>query len=458
MALLMDPNRPALLQGAGSQMTASQIAEETAKERARIAALKAAQQSALTSPRPSPMAPAAGAARGLLGKFGGAALGPVGAMAQGVLAPGRLDPSELSPEQRAKLGQMPPEDAAAAQQYAQGVGQRAAAAGVATRDKHMPAVDSRIKPNVMQEPTGDASKVPGAEPASDPLGDLEPLRQQAKAGLDVAQARGELPVKEISEALVDKQIADSGEKVSGEERQKRISQERKLVSDLPNSEKTDYLSWAIVAAGLVAVALDKSGQAGDNFVAAFGAEMKRGHESKLEQQKLDARKAERAEDRDLVREGRDIDNQQLDKRFEQQSTIQKAQFKQQMLMLDQQQGLQREEMAMQRAYNNSMMGFKQKQLEAAQAKSTMGESPKLNLEQADAENITKGIADQLGVPFSDGVTSAVAAQMRAAARTDPNFDPARFVQVWVQANQAKLQQTDPFFGSPETQFAPLQQQ
>lgn len=435
--LLLDPNRPALLQGAGQKMTAKQIAEEVAKEKAKDAAAKAASKAALTSTKA-----AAPAARGLLSRGVGAALGPVGLGFQAALAPGNLDGGELSPEQRDSM--MPQDQADSANQYAQGVAQRAAQAGIDYKNDMTP----EPTPQVAQE-------APQESPQVDPMVAAEPLRQQAKVGLDVAQSRGNLPVKQIATALVDKQIESEGTKISPGDREKRISQERKLISDLPKEEKTDYLSWALVAAGLVAGALDESGGAGRAFGTALDSQLERKNKLKLQEAEKEARAAELETEREFRREQMDNSNAQMDKRFTQQDKQLASQQAQQMLLFEKGQELQRAQMSQQERYQNSMLGLQQQRIEAAIAKESGAAAPKLDIKQEDAESITKGISSQLGVPFSKEVNQSVAAQLRAAAKTDPNFDPQRFVQMWIKANQNKLETKDPFFGAPRTNFKPI---
>lgn len=395
--------------------------------------------------RQAPQA-AQAAGRGLLSRVGGAALGPIGLGAQALLRPGELGDGELTEEQKAALGTMPKADADAYRSWAEGVAGRAAQAGINTRNQHMPAVDSRIQPTAMQEPTGDVSKVPN----------YEPLRQQAKAGLEVAQSRGELPVKEIATALVDKQIEASGEKTSPEDRQKRISQERKLISDLPSEERSDYLSWALIAAGLVASAVDEG--AGQAFAGSLDASLKRAHERNMKVEERTERKAAREEEREFQRENFDRQDANIDKRFDQQDKMQERQFAQQKLLFDEGQKLQREQMAQQASYQSAMLGLRQQQLEAKLAASQGGAAPKLDLKQEDAEKITDGVSSQLGYPLSKEVNRSLSAQLRAAAKTDPNFDPQRFVQVWLNANADKLEKHDPWGpGDNITRFKPLKQ-
>lgn len=307
------------------------------------------------------------------------------------------------------------------------------------------------------QPTAQPVPAPvGASQASvDAVGQIEPLRQQAKAGLEVAQARDKLPVKEIATALVDKQIEASGEKTSKEERQRKISQERKLISDLPADERTDYLSWALVAAGLVASAADESGEAGRAFAASSESALQRSHDAAVKKAEAAERKAAREEDREFRREGMDREEALLDKRFDQQDKQQQAQFDQQMLVLGEQQKMQREQMAQQASYQNAMLGLRQQQIEAKLAAAQGGQAPKLDLNQEDAVDIVSGVSQQFGAPLSKEVASAAAAQLRVDARLNPNLDPATFMQTWLKANAGKLQTEDPILGSPRVNFAPI---
>lgn len=442
MAGLLDPNRPALLQmGAGKEMTAKQIAQEYAKEKAREEISKATTKAALTSAKAAPQTSSLGAAKGLLGRIGGAAFGPIGAGIQAAVMPGELGNGELSREQNEALIDIPQDESDKYKAWAEGVAGRAAQAGIDYRNQ--------MTPEVQQE---------APAPVVDPMVAAEPIRQQAKVGLDVAQARGDLPVKQIATALVDKQIEASGEKSTPEDRQKRISQERKLISDLPAEEKSDYLSWALVAAGLIAGATDESGAAGRAFGAGFESELNRKHQKKLKQEEREMRKEEREEDRDMQREVMENQNESLDKRFAQQDkTLEKTQA-QQMLLFDKGQELQRAQMAQQERYQSAMLGLQQNRIDAALAKANGQAAPKLDINQDDAEEITKGVASQLGVPLSKEVNQSLAAQLRAAAKTDPNFDPQRFVGTWLKMNQDKLQSSDPWGpGDNITTFKPITQ-
>lgn len=384
----------------------------------------------LGGPATADVAGTAGAAgSGILGRIGGAVFGPVGTGIQAAIMPGDLGNGELSPDQRAAQSVANP----SANQWAQG-----AAQNVLDRARN-PNPIATMASNAMaarQAPNPDVAGVAQNSPDQMPS-PVEKARATLEAGAFNKLQDNTLSRPEAAKAVVEADIQRTGADLSKGEKATRIKEETTAMRNMDNSSLSKYLSWALVGAGLLASAFDKSGKAGDAFAGSFNAQLDRAQQMALYQAQAKA-KAEAQAAANALKE-RQIANSEK-------ATEQTGNYQQGMLGLGAQRNdlasaaegrkaagqaarldLQARGLGLQQQTLDSLNQYRQDQLEIArgklkvlQDKAAGATGPKgYTLSTKDAGGLLSATAKAQGVTLDPAVQAQAAEQLKFIAKNYP---------------------------------------
>lgn len=249
--------------------------------------------------------PAAAEAAGAAGKgVAGRALGILGGpVVAGLSLLGEGTPladGTLSPDQREAQN---PGEREAAGRYAQ---------HIQDLTKQSMSVAQKAPPQVVQTPQG-----PVQAPAPDPQQQAEQGKlhmEQKRATLQTGALKGlqtgEVSRPELAKAVVQADMQRKGVELKPKEMQAAITQEAATMKTMDNDNLSKYVSYALIAGGLLASAFDKSGKAGEAFGNSFNRALDRGAQAGLQNNKL-AFEAWKEKKTDM-RENRKIDVNEKD--------------------------------------------------------------------------------------------------------------------------------------------------
>lgn len=432
-------------------------------------------------------------ARGLLktgARTAGKFLGPIGAVADFV-NPEAVGDGELTPEQQAQQAQlavanMGPQMAGDAWQFGSDVAQRTLNAGLGRgnpldlRDPQAPRTnyfdqsrsprqpemeDTVVGPVAQSQPQNQEQAVAAAEQRK--IGMQE---QVANTSLEALNS-GKLTRVQAAEAVVQADAQRSGKELTPEQTQTAVKEEVSQMKGLDNQGLSKYLGIALVAGGLLASVLDKSGRNSQMFADSMNKQMDRELAAGQFQKKQDAAAAKAAQDMkiellklqqtsrrndtyqqatDQSGEYNDARISQGDRRIEQTGQQNAATnayrdrnlgLKAQGLLMDQAR-LQQQENQFQQSF-----GLRERELEnserstasqierrgeqnindrtslAIRAKAVAvqekGQLPKLSTK--DAEALVDETYSGQGVKLNDAAKAAMAQQLRRQASEDPSF-------------------------------------
>ncbi|UMO76451.1 putative structural protein [Pseudomonas phage BroderSalsa] len=155
------------------------------------------------------------------------------------------------------------------------------------------------------DPQADGSELAQAQEARK----LEAARQQVKAGALEGLRSGEVSVSQMAKGVVEADEQRSGTSLNPEEKQKAITSEIQALKTMDKSQMAEYVSYALIAGGLLASVFDKSGEAGRMFHDSMNKQLDRNLAAgkMAASQKLAEQKAAR-EDRDLERKEKDTES------------------------------------------------------------------------------------------------------------------------------------------------------
>lgn len=240
---------------------------------------------------------------GKLAKFGrvaSKALGPVGVLVDAASADEAVAP-ELTPEQeqemaRMAVSNMAPQVRQDAVDFAGGVADRAVnqAMGrgnpIDLRDPQAPRSNlfdqSRSprqetvpdQPAVEETPVGPAV---AANPQTAPQRVASQIQQREAAQQQIAQAttqqlsEGSLTRPAAAEAVVQADAQRKGVTLTPEQTKTAVASELESMKSMDNSQLGNYLSYALIAGGLIASFVDKSGETGQMFAQSFNKQLDR---------------------------------------------------------------------------------------------------------------------------------------------------------------------------------------
>lgn len=248
----------------------------------------------LAGPAASTVAEAAGAGgRGLLGKALGVLGGPVTGVIAGVADPGVLGNGELTPEQVVQLYPErggPSDNEFTARRFSGGGSGRAGGGATGSWGDEP------------QAPSPEVAQAAAQERARQ----VESTRQVVEQGAKDQLAAGAVSRPQLAQAVVEADIQRSGEKVTPDEMKKRVAEESVAMKSMDNNELSKYVSYALIAGGLLASAFDKSGEAGRAFAGSFNAQLDRQSKERLLKAQQDAQAAIAARKDETTRRGQDI--------------------------------------------------------------------------------------------------------------------------------------------------------
>lgn len=255
-----------------------------------------------------PAAEAAGAAgKGVAGRALGILGGPVVA-GLSLLGEGTpLADGTLSPDQR----------------EAQNPGEREAAGKYA---QHIQALTKQAMsgpqgPQVVQTPQGPAQvPAPASEKKAEEVAtQTEQKRTTLQTGALKGLQTGQVSRPELAKAVVQADCQRKGVELAPKEMQAAVTQESATMKTMDNDNLSKYVSYALIAGGLLASAFDKSGRAGENFGNSFNKALDRGAQAGLQNNKL-AFEAWKEKKTDM-RENRkiDVDEKDVDSKVENRS-------------------------------------------------------------------------------------------------------------------------------------------
>lgn len=261
---------------------------------------------------------AAGKAGGTLGKLarvGGKFLGPLGFVADAV-NPEAVGDGELTPEQQAQQAQlavanMGPQMAGDAWQFGSDVAKRTLDAGMNRkapldlRDPQQPRTnyfDQSQSPRLEDTPVGPVAQAQPTTPG-EAVGAAEQqkvaMQQQVSDQSLNALNSGQLTRTKAAETVVTADAARSGKELTPDQKQAAVKEEVANMKTMDNQGLSKYLGIALVAGGLLASVLDKSGKTTELFVGSMNKQMDRDLASGMAQRKADAAAAKAKQDMQL---------------------------------------------------------------------------------------------------------------------------------------------------------------
>jgi hypothetical protein len=482
----LDPNKPALLQSRGGVEAAQKALEaQRALEAARMAAAeKAALTNSARSFAPNSAAWTAaqsfdgwGAARGLA-QQGSEALKVVGGAPatglQALLYSGYADAAELSPAQREAKNPGEQADAAA---YAQRVqGNAKAAAGItpsppvslmnpnadADSAEDIAAAQSALAQNdapaVTPTPAGPAVQAAPAnteQARATTMQEQETQRQTLEQGALKGLSTGAVSRPKMAEAVVEADLARTGQKLTPEATKKAVTQELANMKSMDNNDLSRYISYALMAGGVLAVLLDKSGKAAEGFNTSFNKQLDRNLASGIQTQKALAAQAKLNQELAIQQEKFKRDDRGLDIR--EQTADQTGQYQQAQVKLgegrlglaQQSEGRQASQGAAGLGLRAQGLSLRQQALQQAQANADRnyelskkgldlrGEgnairaagvaarankaAPGVPLTEKGAIKVAKDFASSQGVDIDSDAVSAISSQIQQASKNDPRW-------------------------------------
>lgn len=236
-----------------------------------------------------PAAEAGGAAakRGLLSRFLSAAGGPVSTGAQAALYSPELNTGEdelvadrNSKERQAAMN-ADPESANDPARYAADLSRRTLDAGMG-RTGGTPSPYAMDYKAPQEAPQQDPEAV--AQQVEQEKQQTEAKRQVVERGAVEALRTNQVSRPQLAEEVVKADLARKGETATPDELKSLVQQEATEMRTMDNKDLSKYVSYALIAGGIAAAFMDKSGKAGDAFSSGFNKQLDRN----LVQQKMKA--------------------------------------------------------------------------------------------------------------------------------------------------------------------------
>lgn len=142
----------------------------------------------------------------------------------------------------------------------------------------------------------------------------EATRQTIERGVTEGLKTGQTSVSELAKGVVQADAQRAGKQLTPEEEKKAVVAEVQTLKTMPQSDMSKYISYALVAGGLLAAALDKSGKAGDAFSNSFNKQLDRNLAAgKMSQDFAIAQRKAGQEDRKINTTEKDVDSKISDR-------------------------------------------------------------------------------------------------------------------------------------------------
>lgn len=234
------------------------------------------------------------AKRGLLGRVLGAAAGPVGMGVQAATYSPEAGEGEQEVVDQRKNSERDayytenPEEARSAMAFGQGVADRAVGSAFGPKPPVSLLVNNPAEAAPEVQP-------PTPEQEEHVKKETEVKRQVVQQGTIKALQTNQVSRPELAQEIVKADIQRTGQEVTPKQFQERVQQETTAMKSMDNNDLSKYVSYALVAAGLIAAFADKTGKAGDAFSASFNRQLDRNLQNGINNSKIQAKATENAQ-------------------------------------------------------------------------------------------------------------------------------------------------------------------
>lgn len=212
-----------------------------------------------------------GGGRGLLRTLGGPA---VVALEAG-LTPGEIGNSDLESPQEGASNWVNenPEEAVSATQRINNLVSRGIQ-GAKDKWAPPPVQEQEVAPQALPQ-------VPEPDPEQKQQ-QIEIQRQTVETGALKGLETGQVSRPSLAEAIVEADAQRAGEQLTPEQSKQAVQQELTSMKTMDNKDLSKYVSYALIAGGVLASFMDKSGKAEGMFHDSFNRQLDRGEESKAQ--------------------------------------------------------------------------------------------------------------------------------------------------------------------------------
>jgi hypothetical protein len=201
-------------------------------------------------------------------------------------------------------------------QSAMGMADRAVQSARGLMDM-MPKTDTTRTENLSMLPMAPEKKVEAAVVA-EAAPQVEAGRQRIEAGALKGLQSGEVHVSQLAEGVVQADAQRAGKELTPEEHKSAVTAEIAAMKTMDKSDLSKYVSYALVAGGLLASVFDKSGQAGAAFHDSLNKQLDRNLASgKMAFEQQMARNKDAREDRKVDLTESDVESKIGDRKVRQ---------------------------------------------------------------------------------------------------------------------------------------------
>lgn len=272
--------------------------------------------------------------------------------------------------------------------------------------------------------------------------EIEAGRERIERGAYQGLKSGEVHVSELAEGVVSADAQRAGKELKPTEKEDAIKTEIKAMKTMDKEQLAKYVSYAVIAGGLLASALDKSGQAGQMFHESMNKQLDRN----LTVNKLIAQQQQQATENALAARKQDATEKDIDSKIENRSGL-LDQGAQRLLQGETGLGIQqqRADTADFSAKTQADIGrqrlgimsegnqIKREGIEAAnaraQAKLAGAQDKGVPPTYKDSKEIVDNIYDATGSKADPGLRKAVAAKFPTAAKRYPDLSASELVEL-----------------------------
>ena len=279
-----NPKRVKKTKAAKAPKSAKSVGEKAAKEAIDGMKKGSSWRPPNETPRPTPASSVASKAPGLLSKWGGRALtvlrvagGPASVAIQAGILPGDLGDSDLESPQGGASNWVNenPEEAVSATQRINNLISRGIQ-GAKEKWAPPPVQEQEAAPQALPQ-------VPEPEPEPDQQQQqIEIQRQTVEIGALKGLETGQVSRPSLAEAIVEADAQRAGEQLTPEQSKQAVQQELTSMKTMGNKDLSKYVSYALIAGGVLASFMDKSGKAEGMFHDSFNRQLDRGEEAKAQ--------------------------------------------------------------------------------------------------------------------------------------------------------------------------------
>ncbi len=276
---------------------------------------------------------------------------------------------------------------------------------------------------------------------------VESQRQVVEAGAKEKLRTNQLSRPKAAEEVVKADIQRSGEKVSPDEFKTRVRKEVSSMKTMDDDQLSKYLSYALIAGGLIASHLDESGDAGRAFAGGFNAQVDRNQQMAMFKEK------QKAEAEAAAAEAA---------RWEQEFGVKKGEAESKASDRLARQGLSREQLELDRERNSVLQDQGERRIGLMAERNNIAEEAAkvrpVELSTKDAEAVADAQAEASGTSLSPDARSVVAREMRRLAGQYPELSPDQLYKAVVgfkddegvfQPGSVNLGVEDPWYSSPK---------